>query len=359
MSKSDPEQSSASDTGAKPTVWQRFQAHMKKWWWLYGIAVICIFLVIFLPIIYVGIPHFADDYINSYQYNDTGLSITNPRPSAFHVSQSQKIRIGGGLSGSGHLSAFNATINTPDGQVLAVFPLPGIDFSDGADLNIDQDLELTCVDCLSDMAAALATNHSISMVVKGHPDLKVGALPTAHLNIDKTMNMNESLGAGYTLINLEHLGYDFTAHKPNPEAEFVNSNGAFNITSVELLTPGADGYNFNATVSLRNPTPFSVQMGHVVFNLSMGGSSLGYIDMPDLTLNQDISSAVVLGHVDESMLVQEALLGDGDIGTVTIDIQGYSCHYNGQAIPYFAAAIKASSASVTVDLLKYASSLFD
>ena len=103
----------------------------------------------------------------------------------------------------------------------------------------------------------------------------------------------------------------------------------------------------------------TLRQGHVVFNLSMGGSSLGYIDMPNLMLNQDISSAVVLGQVDESMLVQEALLGDGDVGTVTIDIQGYSCHYNGQAIPYFAAAIKASSASVTVDLLKYASSWFD
>lgn len=65
-----------------------------------------------------------------------------------------------------------------------------IKFSDGVDLKIDQDLELTCVDCLSEMAAALATNHSISMVVKGHPDLKIGVLPTAHLNIDKTMQMN-------------------------------------------------------------------------------------------------------------------------------------------------------------------------
>ncbi|KAJ6111257.1 hypothetical protein N7486_003492 [Penicillium sp. IBT 16267x] len=338
MSKIDPEQSSASDTNVlvKPTIWQRFKAHMKKWWWLYLIAVICIFLMIFLPIIFAGIPHFADKYINNYQYNDTGLSITNPRPSAFHVSQSQKISIGGGLSGSGHLSAFNATISTPGGQAFAVFALPEIRFSNGADLNIDQDLELTCVDCLSEMAAAVATNNSISMVVKGHPNLNIGALPTAHLTIDKTINMN---------------GYNIT--------ELVNSNGAFNITSVELLTPEVDGYNFNATISLRNPAPFSVEMGNVVFNLSMGGSSLGYIDMPNLMLNQDISSAVVLGQIDESMLVQEALLGDGDVGTVTIDIQGYSCHYNGLAIPYFAAAIKASSASVTVDLLKYASSLFD
>lgn len=106
------------------------------------------------------------------------------------MSQSQKISIGGGLSGSGHLSAFNATISTSDGQEFAVFPLPEIKFSNGADLDIDQDLELTCVDCLSEMAAALATNHSISMVVKGRSDLKIGALPTAHLNIDKTMPMN-------------------------------------------------------------------------------------------------------------------------------------------------------------------------
>ncbi|KAJ5786930.1 uncharacterized protein N7503_012142 [Penicillium pulvis] len=336
MSKFDPEQSSNASDTVKPTIWRCFKAHMKKWWWLYAIAVICIFLVIFLPIIYVGIPHLADEYINNYQYNDTGLSITNPRPSAFHMSQSQKISIGGGLSGSGHLSAFNATISTSDGQEFAVLPLSEIKFSDGPDLKIDQDLELTCVDCLSDMAAALATNDSISMVVKGHPDLKIGALPTAHLNIDKTMQMN---------------GYNIT--------EFMNSNGAFNITSVELLTPEVDGYNFNATISLRNPTPFSVEMGNVVFNLSMGGSSLGYIDMPNLTFSQGVSNAVVLGQVDESMLVQEALLGDGDVGTVTIDIQGYSCHYNGQAIPYFAAAIRASSASVTVNLLEYASSLFD
>ena len=106
------------------------------------------------------------------------------------MSQSQKISIGGGLRGSGHLAAFNATISTSDGQEFAVFPLPEIKFSNGADLDIDQDLELTCVDCLSEMAAALATNNSISMLVKGRSDLKIGALPTAHLNIDKTMPMN-------------------------------------------------------------------------------------------------------------------------------------------------------------------------
>ncbi|KAJ5642469.1 hypothetical protein N7490_006469 [Penicillium lividum] len=316
----------------KATIWQRFTRHMKQWWWLYSILFICSFLIIFLPIIYVGIPHFADKYINGAQFDDT-VTITNPRPTTFHISQSQKI-IGGGLSGSGHLSAFNATLSASDGQEFAVLPIPEIKFRNGADLKIDQDLELSCVECLSDIGVALASNNNVSMVVKGHPNLRLGALPIAHLNIDKTMMMN---------------GFNIT--------EFLDNDGAFNITNVDLLSPEVDGYNFNATVSLRNPTPFKVEMGHVIFNLTMAGSSLGYVDMPNLILSQDICSTVVLGHVDESMLIREVLLDSSD-GTVTIGIDGYSCHYNGQNIPYFTAAIKACSASVTVDLLKYASSLF-
>ena len=97
--------------------------------------------------------------------------------------------------------------------------------------------------------------------------------------------------------------------------------------------------------------------GHVTFNLSMGGSSLGYVDLPNLMLEQDSTSTEVWGHVNISMLVDQALLGDGDFGSVTIDVKGHSCDYNGQDIPYFAAAIKAISASTTIDLLQYASSL--
>jgi hypothetical protein len=58
------------------------------------------------------------------------------------------------------------------------------------------------------------------------------------------------------------------------------------------------------------------------------------------------------------MLIHEAVLGDDDFGFVTIDVKGNSCDFNGKDIPYFAAAIKAVSASARLDLLKYASSLF-
>lgn len=141
--------------------------------------------------VYVGIPRFANDYINDYKFDYDGLAITNPRPTSFHVSQSKKLNMGGGFSGSGHLTAFNASIRVPDtNEEFAVFPVPQIDFNNGADLNIDQDLDLSCVECLSKLAVAAATNQSFGVLVTGDPDLKFGVLPTAQLNIHKTMNMN-------------------------------------------------------------------------------------------------------------------------------------------------------------------------
>ena len=55
---------------------------------------------------------------------------------------------------------------------------------------------------------------------------------------------------------LKHLGRNNT----NGQLDFVNGNGAFNITSLDLLDPLVDGYNFNATIYLHNPTPFTVEM---------------------------------------------------------------------------------------------------
>jgi hypothetical protein len=98
--------------------------------------------------------------------------------------------------------------------------------------------------------------------------------------------------------------------------------------------------------------------GHVTFNLSMGGSDLGYVDLPYLFMDKNGTTTEVLGSIDKSKLINEAMLGDDDFGMVTIDIKGNSCDFKGEDIPYFAAAIKAISASARLDLLKFASSLF-
>ncbi|KAJ5329852.1 hypothetical protein N7452_010242 [Penicillium brevicompactum] len=323
-------------TPAKQTLWNRFKSHMKRFWWAYLLALCVIVLVTVLPILYVGVPHFAENYINNSAYGYDGLEITNPRPTAFHVKQRKSLPTGGAVSGSGHLDAFNATCRVEEtNQAFGSLSVPQISFGNGAYLDISQDVELSCVDCMSKIATNAASNKSSSLLLEGASDLHLGGIPTAHVNIQKTM----------------HVGsYNVT--------EYLNADGGFNISSIELLDPPVDGYNLNATIAVRNPGVFSVELGRASFNLTLGDKDLGYVVLPHLFLEQEPRDSVVLGSIDKAMLIHEAITGDDDFGTVTIGIHGHNCSYNGVDIPYFTAAIKAISAPSKIDLLKYASKLF-
>lgn len=62
------------------------------------------------------------------------------------------------------------------------------------------------------------------------------------------------------------------------DIEFVNTPGSFNVTSVNLLKPPTkEGYNVNATVVLKNPTPFSVEMVCRLFSIYTTPRALDYI----------------------------------------------------------------------------------
>ncbi|OGM45880.1 hypothetical protein ABOM_006048 [Aspergillus bombycis] len=319
----------------KPPLFQRWKAHMKKWWWLYLIGLGCVVLVTILPIVYVGVPHFANDRINKYDFDFDGLSITNPTPNSFHVRQSQQFHVG---VGSGHLSGFNASMHYAGSDTpFAVLPFPRIDFGNDARLEIDQDLDLSCVSCFSKLAEDAVRSDGISVKITGKPALKVQALPTAHLDIHKTVTLPG--------LNVE---------------EFMKRNDAFNVTKLALINPGThDGYNVNATIVFNPPTPISVEMGTVSCNLTIDDSQLGYIDIPDLTLRNGTSTAVVLGDLDIRLLIRKGLWesSNSNYGKVTIGIHGNRSVYNGEEIPYFTAAVKAISASTTVNLFDYVSEI--
>lgn len=43
-------------------------------------------------------------------------------------------------------------------------------------------------------------------------------------------------------------------------SEFLNNPDTYNITSVDIFNEPVNGFNFNATISVQNPTPFTVTM---------------------------------------------------------------------------------------------------
>ena len=75
-------------------------------------------------------------------------------------------------------------------KVFGALSVPEIAFGNGATLDIDQDLELSCVNCMSQVATDAASNIGSSLLLEGASDLHLGRLPTAHLNIRKTMHVD-------------------------------------------------------------------------------------------------------------------------------------------------------------------------
>lgn len=100
----------------------------------------------------------------------------------------------------------------------------------------------------------------------------------------------------------------------------------------------------------------SLLQGTVGFNLTLGDQELGYIDIPDLTLRRNLTSADVLGNISIKSLVRQGIFesSNDEIGKVTIGLHGNRCVYKGTEIPYFTAAFKAMKVSLDVDLMKYA-----
>lgn len=145
--------------------------------------------------VYVGVPRFASDYINNkYKYDYTGLEISDPTPTSFHVRQKQKLQVGGSFKGaSGDFKGFNAEVyslldeDAQNDQPMGYFPVPDVTFGGGADLVIDQTFNLSCVDCLSRLAAAVTSNRAAKVLAEGQSILKVGALPDAHLKLHKIL----------------------------------------------------------------------------------------------------------------------------------------------------------------------------
>lgn len=70
--------------------------------------------------------------------------------------------------------------------------MPQIAFGNGAYLDIDQDVELSCVDCMSEIATNAASNKSSSLLMEGASNLHLERIPTAHVNIRKTMHVGST-----------------------------------------------------------------------------------------------------------------------------------------------------------------------
>ncbi|KAJ9327833.1 hypothetical protein DTO027B5_3632 [Paecilomyces variotii] len=304
---------------AKPTIGQRLKAHYKRWWWVHVIILIIVVLVVTLPVVYVGYPHIAQHDISDSTLNITQLMISNPTPDSFDLHQTQTL----GTNSSYHpwIYSFNSTVSLAGASApFAFIPVPKVKSKNGAEIVIDDRVQLANVSAFSDFCKATMLNEEVSLNVYGKPELKEGGLPKTKVTYNKTVTMKA-----------------------------LNKLKGFNITELHVLTKNnPDGTNMNGTVLIPNPSVLTLEMGNLTMDLSVDGTPIGQSFIYNFTLRPGNNITPMTSKVNETVLISMLTEKYKD-GILPLDIVGSESAVNGKNLTYFSEALAANTIHVNVN----------
>ncbi|KAL2798285.1 hypothetical protein BJX66DRAFT_56442 [Aspergillus keveii] len=303
----------------KPTFFTKVKTHFKKWWWVHLIIFCACFLIIALPLVYVGYPNIAQDDINDSTLRVESMVITDPTPESFQLDQKQTI--GSGSIFHPKIYEFEAEVSLQGSRPFATATVPEVvSAKDNTPVRIQQRLDLTDPDQFAAFSTAVMMNEEFNLGVYGRPDLKLGALPKIDVKYNKTVTMKG-----------------------------LNRLSGFKIEQLNLDPGREDGNNANGTVFIPNPSVLQLSMGNLTLDVSSNGTYLGQSFLNDLVLVPGDNRVPMLSSLNNTRLL--AALRGGST-TIPLTIVGNSSVYNGQEIPYFTAALAANELTVDLDLLE-------
>ncbi|KAJ5780341.1 hypothetical protein N7457_005501 [Penicillium paradoxum] len=300
----------------------RLVAHFKKWWWVHLIIFCACVLIITLPVVYVGYPRIAQDAVNDSTLEIKEMIVSDPTPESIQLEQFQII----GTDSPFHpkIYEFDAEVSlsgasTPFGTVV----VPAVKSKDGAEVHVEQKLDLTDVDAFGEYNKAVMLNEEFSMNVYGKPGLKQGALPKTTVTYNKTVTMKG-----------------------------LNKLKGFDVPEFHIIYPPKNGIGLNGTAMIPNPTVMTITMGNVTMNLAIAGKPVGTTVLQNLVLKPGKNNVPMVGDVDQAYIISLLMSKKNPYkdGVVPFDITGNSSVYHGKELPYFTTALKANKMAIKLDV---------
>lgn len=138
--------------------------------------------------VYVAYPKIAQDAVNDSTLEIKSMVIKNPTPETFELDQLQIL----GTDSQFHPKIYEFDADVSLGGAATPFTtvtVPEVKSKDGAEIHVQQKVNLTDADEFGDYATAVMLNEEVSLNIYGRPDLKEGGLPTTTVTYNKTVVM--------------------------------------------------------------------------------------------------------------------------------------------------------------------------
>lgn len=182
------------------------------------------------------------------------MVIADPTPNSFHLMQTQVI----GSHSSYHpkIYSFLASVSLlGSAHAFTSVQVPEVQSKDGAEVNVDQIVDLSNADAFGDFAQAVMLNENVELNIYGRPDLREGSLPKTTVTYNKTVSMKGEFCI--TEVDSDLLGADISYTNLNTG---LNKLTGFDVTDFHIMTEPKNGRNMNGTVYIPNPSVMTITM---------------------------------------------------------------------------------------------------
>lgn len=115
------------------------------------------------------------------------MVITEPSPQGFRLNQTQLL--GSGSIFHPKIYSFDANVSLAGSEPFATVIVPQVKGKDGTEIIVEQWVDLSDADEFGDFSTAVMMNEEFQMNIYGRPHLKLGELPTIHVDYNKTVTM--------------------------------------------------------------------------------------------------------------------------------------------------------------------------
>ena len=131
----------------------------------------------------------------------------------------------------------------------------------------------------------------------------------------------------------------------------MNGLAGLEVTEFHLLTKSLDdGANAIGNVTIPNPSPMTLALGDVAFDMSVDGQFIGNATMPNLTLtpgNNSYPIHVTSNQTRVGLIVQKP---EYHCGVFPVDIDGKGSVYDGKVLTYYTDALKANKLQTMLNI---------
>jgi hypothetical protein len=236
------------------------------------------------------------------------ITVTKPTPEGFYIDQEAVVH----STSQFHprLDAFNISLFLEDTEpnIIPFFNLTNPATLAGSEtpLHIAQQVQILNQSEYNRFSSLIVTSESFRFGIRGKTNLHEGGLPVHSVDYNKAP----------TLKGLNRL------------------KGTRIATFKVLLTPqDSDGTNFIGTLSIPNPTVFTLDLGNQTFDLTLEGKPLGSTRLNNVFLKPGNNSVPLLSTTNQSMVLEYVQANPNT--NIPIIATGNSTVYNGLHIPYY------------------------